>query len=167
MTFTYGPNPTEPKDHIRFFLGETTAPSDVMDEEIMMIATQVGAVLSPSGAFPPIGTIYRACWLLATSLAARFTNAVNWSAGTRGSLSFQNATKYQHWTDLAARMQALLMTAPLKPLAGGITISGKEVQEQQTDRVPPFFTREMETEPGTDRTGETDPYGPNDVTYPI
>lgn len=160
-TFSYNPASGLYGDSARMFLGDTDSRAfDLSDEEIESFLLLVGA--SPTGTIRA-ALLYRAVQLAATSLMSRFAGSTSYSVTTRGSISMQASDKFLHYQQLAAEMKALVATAGVIPYAGGISIADKQTQEQDPDRVRPFFARDQDVHPGA----QLDDWSLADVESPI
>jgi hypothetical protein len=95
----------------------------------------------------------------ARSLAATFANSVTKRAGD---VSINASDKYKHYMDLATsleRQAKLYGLGATSVYAGGISKADKLTQEQDSDRVEPYFTRTTHDDPGHDPlTNEDDGY---------
>jgi hypothetical protein len=104
------------------------------------------------------GNIYVAAQLAANSLAALFMGSAA-SAGASGYVekqvgdlrlkkadANQMAQSYRQLAQKFSRMAA----SKVAPYAGGITISDKRLDEDDSDRVKPFFTRRLLDNPNAD-----------------
>ena len=154
MSFSYDPTGASPIDRVRLLLGDTdgSAP-DLQNEEIRFYCTLAGATVDG-----PMGALFRAALLAATALVGRYAAVVDFSATTHGTPNFKVGDRYTHYQSIAGSMQNLLARSPLVPYAGGLSIADKQVQDQHTDRVRPFFNREQGTISGTtdpSNTGST------------
>lgn len=138
MTWSYTPSATPTtKDLVRLYIGDTLREEQqVQDEEIL-------AVLADEGNSPT-----RAVVTLADALASRYARQV--SMGQRGAHVIM-----QHYLDLAARWRRKMARTGIQPFAGGLSIAQKQAVESNTDRVAPFFTRQIDTEPGTEPVTDT------------
>ncbi len=74
-----------------------------------------------------------ACRAIAAKLARKAVDT------TVGDLRSQLSQQYDHYMDLAERFESEYGLR-VKPFAGGISVSGKEAVEDDTDRVKPSFT---------------------------
>jgi hypothetical protein len=132
MTWSYSPFKiaTCPKDQVRLLIGDVLENHpQIQDEEISFLLT-VRA------------TIYGAAAECCLALAAKFSRSVDVQAGTSKFAYSQLAKAY---TTKAAYFNAKAAAGgSALPYAGGISISDKQQQELNTDRVPPQFNIGMD-----------------------
>lgn len=86
----------------------------------------------------------------ARAIAASFADSVTKKAGD---VSINASDKYTHYMALAAdldRRAAVNSLGATSVFAGGISKSDKDTYESDTDRVEPFFTRELMDNPSDD-----------------
>lgn len=137
MTWTYDPtklnDPTQgPLMQVRLMVEDTvTSDQQLQDEEINWIVSQEGA-------------IEMAAARAADTIAARYSRQADRSVGQMRLSASQRAKAY---LDLAARLRYLARTN-VTPYAGGISVSDKQSNEADTDRVAPGFWRDMMKNPG-------------------
>lgn len=126
MSFTYSGDPTSsPLDETRFLLGDTNSADPLLtNEEINYLLAQYG-------------TPARAAAEGAMTLVAKFSRLCDESAGQVRVSWSQRVT---HFKALYDRLSSSAFGAPI-PFAGGISVSEKEIEELDTDRVTPAFTR--------------------------
>lgn len=134
MTWTYTDPGTSTRDAVRFLCGDTnTSDQLITDEEIAYL---VGQYPSAQGAAAA------AC----RAIAVEFSRQADKQVGDLRISASQRANAY------AARAVELdeavsAGNAPV-PFTGGVSIADKTAVEQDTDRVPPQFTRGGFTNPG-------------------
>lgn len=128
MTATYDTALTAAKDQVRLLIGDTDVTDALLqDEEIAYLLTQSASNVNVASV--------RAC----EAVAARFSRLADTQVDdVRVSLS-QRAKGYR---ELAATLRGRIATS-VSLFAGGISVSAKESAEEDTDRVPPIFTRDM------------------------
>ncbi len=91
--------------------------------------------------------IYGAASVACESLSAKFAEGVS---KTVGKLSLELQQKFDHFSDLAETFKTKSkMKGGIQLFAGGLTISGKQTERSDTDRVDPSFRRDMHDFPGT------------------
>ncbi|MGN6812554.1 MAG: hypothetical protein ACTHMP_16950 [Thermomicrobiales bacterium] len=147
MTFSYVPGQlaTVPLYRVRLALGDTQPAYPLLqDEEIDQYLTTYGTT-----------NIYFAAAYAAEAIAGLFSRQVDRALG--GGLSLQNSQKVTQYLQLAARLRRQAALGVM-PYAGGLSVSEKRAEEQDTDRVPPFFTRGSLQPPqvALPETGETE-----------
>jgi hypothetical protein len=127
-TWSYDPSLSTAKDRIRLYVGDTIESlAFLYDEEIAgMLAITPDELLCAAE--------------LCESQAAQSAQLVDYSVGGASALRVNLSQRAQAF---AARAKTLRQRAALThstPFAGGLTRSGKQTQEQDTDRVRPAFT---------------------------
>lgn len=126
---TYSASIATSADKVRFLIGDTSnvaATELLADGEITWILTQET-------------NVYRAAAVAAEAIAAKFSRLADTSVGD---VSVSNSQKVAQYTDLAKRL-ALKATkrGSAAAFAGGISIADRDTRLNDTDRVPPFFSR--------------------------
>lgn len=113
------------KDQVRLLIGDTLiAAPQFQDEEIAFLVTQNGSV-------------YGAAAACCRSLATQYARSADITAGDQ-SVKFSQMSKSYLQKALAFQAQAAL-TGVGAPYVGGISVSDKSQNEQDTDRVAPAF----------------------------
>jgi len=124
-------------DRVRVLCGDPAGDTQVLDDSIISFFLEEYN-----------GNYYRAAADAAAAIAAYYAGQVDIRVGI---LSSSNSQKTQQFAELATALRrraddkALAMAVPF---AGGISIAGKEEAEENTDRVPPSFTRDLHEEEG-------------------
>ena len=133
MSWTYTGDPSASNgDAIRYLVGDTDVSDQlVSDEEIAFSLAQ-----EPG--------IYFAAATVADAIAAKFARQVEKAVG---SLRLGGQQKHQHYLDLASRLRRKARTS-VAPYCGGISQADKDNNSADTDRVDPFFTRDLHHHPG-------------------
>lgn len=135
MVWSYDPGAlaSSPLNQVRLLLGDTqlTAPL-LQDEEI---SQYLGAYGNP----------YYAAAYAAEAVAGVFSRQVDRSLGGMSLSNSQKATQYLALAQSLRRQGALQAG---KPYAGGISVTDKQAQERNTDRVRPEFTKTLFDVPG-------------------
>jgi len=127
MTWSYDSSLTQDRDQVRFLVGDTaTANQLVQNEEIDWALTQ--------------GGIWFASSLIADSVAGKFSDSADKQVGD---LRLSNSQKSKQFRDLAANFRSNMSRISVAPYFGGLTESGKDVDEDNTDLVAPFFRRDL------------------------
>ncbi len=135
MTWTYTPANigSSGLSFIRFKIGDTTSGRMLLqDEEIL-------------GQLGEVGDQYWAAAYCARAIAGNYATRVDKSVGRLRIATNQAAKAY---LDLAARLEAEAACRTALPYAGGISISDKEAQVADADRVLPQFALGMDDLPG-------------------
>lgn len=128
MTWSYNPSlvAKNAKDAVRLLIGDVLmADPQLQDEEINYMVSQRS-------------TLYGAAAECCRSLAARFSRSVDQQAGTSKLFYSQMAKAYTQKT-IEFELNATLSGAAV-PIMGSISISDKQAQELDTNRVRPQFT---------------------------
>lgn len=146
MTWTYTPDaPVLPRDDIRDLLFDTDPLDPLLsDEQIARcVARNVG---DPNG---PVN-VYRVAAEGAQIIATNFSRQGS-QQDDRVKVDFdQRAADYRL---RAVELRQWSRNSGVVPVAGGISISDKETNQQNDDNVQPMFSRDMLTPPGVP-TGE-------------
>lgn len=82
----------------------------------------------------------------ARSIAATFAGSVTKRAGD---VSINASDKFKHYSDLAKQLESKAQVMSLGStgaFAGGISKADKDAREQNSDRVGPFFTRDLHSD---------------------
>lgn len=140
MPYTDNPG-NVPGDTVRFLVGDT----DTADE--LLTDAAVAYLLSDQG-----GNVKRAAAKAAETLAARF--AKHPSEKKVGPLMIMYGTRAVTITDAYMKLAKLLWAqasgGTVGPYAGGISVSDKMTNVEDTDRVRPAFARRMMRYPNGD-----------------
>jgi hypothetical protein len=128
MTWTYGGDPSaNARDAIRFLIGDTDTTDQLLsDEEIAWVNTEASG--TPTATTDLYDAAYRCCLTVAAKLARQADKAI-------GDLSVklsQRAVAYRTQADSLKQLSMRSSGVPV-PYAGGITISDKEIDEDNTD----------------------------------
>lgn len=137
MTWTYSSvDLSTSLAQVRLLIGDTDeADQQLSDEEIQFQVTNA------AGAFY---AAVRCCRMIAAKYARRIDKSV-------GQFAHSASQKYKQYLDLAASLEVqALSSASITPYAGGISVSEKDTQSNDTDRVQPAFARSWDDYPGTD-----------------
>lgn len=128
MAATYDTALTAAKDQVRLMIGDTDVSDALLqDEEIAFLLTQSASNVNAAAV--------RACEAVAAKFARLADTQVD---DVRVSLS-QRAKGYR---EMAATLRGQIATS-VSLFAGGVSVSAKTSTEEDTDRVPPIFTRDM------------------------
>lgn len=141
MTWSYTKNPSSSsKDMVRFKIGDTICSDQLLsDEEIMSILEEQSN--------PILASV-----ICAQSLGGRYSRLADTTVGkTRISYS-QKAKSY---LELADKLEIQYKKSyKAVPYCGGISISDKEIDENNPDLVKPKFRMDMMDNPGTIDTSD-------------
>ena len=136
MTWTYSGDPaTNARDAIRFLTGDTDTNDQLInDEEIAWTNNQV------TGSDTATTALYEVSYRVMVAIASKFSRLADQSVGDLKVDMYQKATN--------AREQAKLLYAQASregntptPYAGGISVSDKEIDEDNSAIVQPYFSR--------------------------
>lgn len=137
MAWSYSGNPSSSsKDKVRFLIGDTDITDPQLSDE------EVNAILAD---FP---NVYSAAIQLVRGLIAKYARKVDKSVGDL-SISYSKIGDSYRALLASLQSQAAVAGAVAPPYAGGISVSDKNAQDSDTDRVPPTFAIGMH-----DRKGE-------------
>lgn len=138
MTWTYSPALAADKDRVRFLTGDTNAADQqLQDEEITWLVSQRSDVLLAAA---------DAC----EGIAARYTRQAD---TTNSKLSVAASKRAAAYAALAKMLQQRALTlSGAQMFAGGLTISGKQVLDENTDAVQPAFSIGKDDEPGANNS---------------
>lgn len=130
MTWSYSGNPSvSEKDQVRFLVQDTQSAKPLLqDEEIAYLISTEG---SPQDAAAKA----------AETLAAQFARFVDESVG-QVKVSFSQ--RFKHYSELAKNLKRQASIKNAEPFAGALDESQKNVQEEDDDRIKPFFTRDQD-----------------------
>ena len=148
MAWSYSGDPADSAiDAIRFLVGDTDTNDQLLDdEEISWTNNQV------TGSNTATTALYEVAYRCMIAIASKFSRLADQTVGDLKVDMHQKATN--------AREQAKLLYAQASregnvptPYAGGITVSGKQVDEDNSNIVHPYFSRGQWT---NKRGGATD-----------
>jgi len=136
MTWTYGGNPSASAlAAIRFLTGDTDTNDQLInDEEIAWTNNQV------TGSDTATTALYEVSYRVMVAIASKFSRLADQSVGDLKVDMFQKATNAREQAALL-KQQALREGNTPTPYAGGISVSDKEIDEENSDIVQPFFSR--------------------------
>ena len=132
MSWSYNPSllASSAKDAVRLLIGDVVSCDPQMqDEEIAYFVSSRG-------------TLYGAAAECCRSMAAKFSRSVDQQAGTT-KLAYSQMAKAYTVKAIEFETKATLSGAAL-PYSGGISLNDKEMQELNTDRVEPVFSKGMD-----------------------
>lgn len=128
MTWSYNPSvlASSAKDAVRLLVGDVLSTDpQIQDEEIVYFVNLRGS-------------LYGAAAECARAMAAKFSRSVDQQAGTSKTFYSQLAKAYT-LKSIEFDMKAALFGAAM-PYAGGISLTDKQTQDLNSDRVQPSFT---------------------------
>lgn len=131
LTYTYAGTFTLQRDRVRVEIGDTQlSPTNTLllaDEEIAYAATIEGSDVMVAA---------RCC----DFLEAKFAQKADM---TEGKLSIKLSQRAEAYRKKAATLRSLATMSGALPSIGGQSITDKNTADQDTDRVPPAFWRDM------------------------
>jgi len=135
VTWTYGGDPAaNARDAIRFLIGDTDTTDQLLtDEEIAWVNTESSG--TSTGTTALYDAAYRCCLTIASKLAREADKQI-------GDLSVSMSQRAKAYREQAASLKELSGReggVPI-PYAGGITISDKEVDEENSDLFRSWFS---------------------------
>lgn len=136
MTWTYGGDPSASAlAAIRFLTGDTDTNDQLInDEEIAWTNNQV------TGSDTATPALYEVSYRVMVAIASKFSRLADQSVGDLKVDMFQKATNAREQAALL-KQQALREGNTPTPYAGGISVSDKEIDEENSDIVQPYFSR--------------------------
>lgn len=135
MTWTYSGDPaTNARDSIRFLVGDTdTNDQLVSDEEIAWTNNQV------TGSDSATTDLYTVAYRVLVAIASKFSRLADQQVGDMRVSMSQKADNARRQAEELKALAGRENTVPV-PYAGGISISDKQIDRDNADRVDPFFT---------------------------
>ena len=136
MTWTYGGDPSASAlAAIRFLTGDTDTNDQLInDEEIAWTNNQV------TGADTATTALYEVSYRVMVAIASKFSRLADQSVGDLKVDMYQKATNAREQAKLLYAQASREGTTPT-PYAGGISVSDKEIDEDNSDIVQPYFSR--------------------------
>ena len=135
MTWTYSGDPaTNARDSIRFLVGDTdTNDQLVTDEEIAWTNNQV------TGSDTATTDLYTVAYRVMLAIASKFSRLANQAIGD---MRVDLSQKADNARTQAEQLRVLAGRENLVPVpyAGGISVTDKQIDRDNADRVDPFFT---------------------------
>ena len=136
MPWPYGGDPSASAlAAIRFLTGDTDTNDQLInDEEIAWTNNQV------TGSDTATTALYEVSYRVMVAIASKFSRLADQSVGDLKVDMFQKATNAREQAALL-KQQALREGNTPTPYAGGISVSDKEIDEENSDIVQPYFSR--------------------------
>lgn len=136
MTWTYSGDPaTNARDSIRFLTGDTDTNDQLInDEEIAWVNNQV------TGSDSATTALYEVAYRVMLAIASKFSRLADQSVGE---LSVSMSQKAEAAREQAAQLKVLALregSVPT-PYLGGMSVSDKEIDDENSDMVRPSFRR--------------------------
>lgn len=135
MTWTYSGDPaTNARDSVRFLVGDTdTNDQLVSDEEIAWTNSQV------TGSDTATTDLYTVAYRVMIAIASKFSRLANQAIGDMRVDLSQKADNARKQAEELRTLAGRENLVPI-PYAGGISVSDKDIDRDNSDRVDPFFT---------------------------
>ncbi len=131
MSWSYSGNPGHSsRDQVRFLIGDTNS------RDQLLLDGEIDWLLSLYNGSPLLAAI-RGCETIMSKFARMADETV-------GPVSIQFSQKYKNYQVMIDQLRRRSATEDMTPYAGGISISDKHTEEQNTDRVKPDFTKHMD-----------------------
>lgn len=135
MSWTYGGDPSaNARDAIRFLIGDTDTTDQLLsDEEIAWVNSEASG--TSTGTTALYDAAYRCCLTIASKLAREADKQI-------GDLSVSMSQRAKAYREQAASLKELSGReggVPI-PYAGGITISDKDIDEENSDIFRTWFS---------------------------
>ena len=136
MTWSYSGDPsTSALNAIRFLTGDTDTNDQLInDEEIAWTNNQV------TGSDTATTALYEVSYRVMIAIASKFSRLADQSVGDLKVDMFQKATNAREQAALL-KQQALREGNTPVPYAGGISVSDKQIDQENSDIVQPYFSR--------------------------
>ena len=134
--WSYSGDPSDStRDKVRFLIGDTDNSDRQFSDE------EVDAILADNGDEP-----YSTAIALIEGLIARYSRYITKSVGD---LSISYGDRVKQYQSLLTGLKTKASIKLCKPYAGGISISDKQIDEGDSDRVQPSFYKGMHDMDGT------------------
>lgn len=134
MTWTYSGDPaTNARDSIRFLVGDTDTNDQLLsDEEIAWVNNQI------TGSDSSTDSLYTAAYRCMLTIASKFSRLADQAVGD---LRVSMSQKAHGAREQAKELKYLAQSegGTPTPYAGGITVSDKEIDLDNSDLVKPYF----------------------------
>jgi hypothetical protein len=136
MTWTYAGDPAASAlAAIRFLTGDTDTNDQLInDEEIAWTNNQV------TGSDTATTALYESSYRVMVAIASKFSRLADQAVGDLKVDMFQKATNAREQAKLLYQQASREGNTPT-PYAGGITVSDKAIDEDNSNIVQPFFSR--------------------------
>lgn len=136
MVWSYSGNPADSAvDAVRFLTGDTDTNDQLLDnEEIAWTNNQV------TGSDTATTALYEVSYRCMVAIASKFSRLADQSVGDLKVDMFQKATNAREQAALL-KQQALREGSTPVPYAGGISVSDKQIDQENSDIVQPYFSR--------------------------
>ena len=129
MGWSYSGDPSKtPLDQVRFLIQDTDKDDQLLnDEEIKFLITNNGSLLSAAAQ-------------AAETLMSKFAS---WIDESNGRVKVNFSQKFEHYKVLCRKLRQRTAIGESCPFAGGLSISEKDAQRSNTDRVQPAFRKNL------------------------
>lgn len=134
MTWTYSGDPSSTaRDAIRFLVGDTDTTDQLLsDEEIAWVNTEA------SGSATSTDSLYDAAYRCCLTIASKLAREADKQIGDLSVKMSQRAVAYREQAETLEKLVSREGGVPI-PYAGGITISDKEIDEDNSDIYRTWF----------------------------
>lgn len=130
MPWSYDPNLVSDVDQVRFLIGDTLSTDPQLQNE------EISAFLTIHA-----NDVRATAIAAARALSARYTRQADKWVGDLKILNSQKSRQYARLAEDLGKSSSASISGI--PSAGGISVSKKEMAEEDEDRVVPFFKRGM------------------------
>lgn len=136
MAWTYGGDPSSnARDAIRFLVGDTDTNDQLLnDAEIAWINNQV------TGSDTATTALYESAWRAMVAIASKFSRLADQAVGDLKVDLFQKATNARAQADELKALALREGNVPT-PYAGGLTVSDKDIDRDNSNMIQPSFVR--------------------------
>jgi len=136
MVWSYSGNPADSAvDAVRFLTGDTDTNDQLLDnEEIAWTNNQI------TGSDTATTALYEVSYRCMVAIASKFSRLADQTVGDLRVDMFQKATNAREQAALL-KQQALREGNTPVPYAGGISVSDKQIDQENSDIVQPYFSR--------------------------
>lgn len=142
MSWTYSGDPSSStRDEVRFLIGDTDETDPQLNDQ------EVEYLLAANGDNSQLAAA--SC---ADAIASKYTRLVNKSVGD---LSISYGERAQKYTELAGKLKGDATIALAAPYCGGISVSDKEIDPDNSDQVRPHFKVGVHDNYGTEPEDNT------------
>lgn len=137
MAFTYADTPESvPRDAVRLLIGDTDSGDALLSD------AEIAFYLAENG-----NNEYRAASEACKAIAAKLSRLPDIKTGR---VQISNKDRARDFLALSKQLYNKFLAGTVLPYAGGISEADKQTQEENEDRVPPFFARNSFIQPGSE-----------------
>lgn len=137
VNWTYTRNPSIPRDAVRLLVGDTNPDDKQLDDD------EIAWLLQDNGG--PVNAAIAAAIGLAAMYSRKYDNSTSDtdSAENKKTASKGEASLSEHYLQVADKLLMQRSRRGVSPYAGGLSIAEKVSNDQDQDRVRPFFRRDL------------------------